>query len=179
MEVKTKVERERESQNIMEKEIAALYDRLLRQAKFYYPRSTDDAYDLVNDTMLKMLTNQDKFQEGTNLFGWACMIMRNLFINDYRRTSRQGFVMEGSEKEGTDIFGRLEIFAPDTDDYSRELDIREAINDLPENERVCINYLICGYSYERMAEIFEVPIGTVKSRIHIARKKLQKVLTRY
>ena len=129
----------------MEKEIAALYDRLLRQAKFYYPRSTDDAYDLVNDTMLKMLTNQDKFQEGTNLFGWACMIMRNLFIND----------------------------------YSKELDIREAINDLPENERVCINYLICGYSYERMAEIFEVPIGTVKSRIHIARKKLQKVLTRY
>ena len=71
MEVKRKSrERERESQNTMEKEIAALYDRLLRQSKFYYPRSTDDAYDLVNDTMLKMLT---KFQEGTNLFGWACM----------------------------------------------------------------------------------------------------------
>lgn len=101
MEVKPKVERERESQSTMEQEIAALYDRLLRQAKFYYPRSTDDAYDLCNDTMVKMLTNQDKFQEGTNLYGWACMIMRNLFINDYRRTSRQGFVMEGSEEEGT------------------------------------------------------------------------------
>lgn len=176
METKPKVERE--SQNTMEQEIAALYDRLLRQAKFYYPKSTDDAYDLCNDTMVKMLTNQDKFQEGTNLFGWACMIMRNLFINDYRRTSRQGFVLE-SEQEGADVFGRLEIFAPDTDDYSRELDIKEAIDALPENERVCINYLICGYSYERMAEIFEVPIGTVKSRIHLARKKLQKVLTRY
>ena len=68
MEVKPKVERERESQSTMEQEIAALYDRLLRQAKFYYPRSTDDAYDLCNDTMVKMLTNQDKFQEGTNLY---------------------------------------------------------------------------------------------------------------
>lgn len=65
------VKRERESQMGIEQEIAALYDRLLRQAKFYYPRSVDDAYDLVNDTMLKMLTHKDKFEEGTNLAGWG------------------------------------------------------------------------------------------------------------
>lgn len=162
----------------IEQEIAALYDRLLRQAKFYYPRSVDDAYDLVNDTMLKMLTHKDKFEEGTNLAGWGTMIMRNSFINDYRRVNRQGYVVQ-TEDEGTDVFGRLEVFAPDTDDYSREQDIRNAIDSLPENERVVINYMLCGYQYDQMAEIFQLPVGTIKSRIHSARKRLKEVLTRY
>ena len=170
--------RERESQRMdFEQEIAALYDRLVRQAKFYYPHSMDNALDLCNDTVEKMLRNKDKFEEGSNLLGWGLTIMRNLFINEYRRSSRQGFVVE-SETEGADIFGRLELYAPDTDDLSKVLDIREAIDALPEGERIAMNYLICGYTYERMAEIFGVPLGTVKSRIHMARKKLQKVLTR-
>ena len=173
-----KVERERESQRMdFEQSIAALYDRLVRQAKFYYPHSMDNALDLCNDTVEKMLRNKDKFEEGSNLLGWGMTIMRNLFINEYRRSSRQGFAVE-SETEGADIFGRLELYAPDTDDLSKVLDIREAIDALPEGERIAMNYLICGYTYERMAEIFGVPLGTVKSRIHIARKKLQKVLTR-
>lgn len=89
-----------------EQEIAALYDRLVRQAKFYYPHSMDNAFDLCNDTVEKMIRNKDKFEEGSNLLGWGMTIMRNLFINEYRRSSRQGFVVE-SETEGADIFGRL------------------------------------------------------------------------
>ena len=160
-----------------EQNLAALYDRLVRQAKFYYPNSIDNAFDLCNDTVEKMIRYKDKFEEGTSLIAWGSTIMRNIFINDYRRSSKLGFTVE-TEEEGADIFGRLELYAPDTDDYSKVLDIREAIDALPEGERIAINYLLCGYSYERMAEIFEVPIGTVKSRLHIARKKLKKVLTR-
>ena len=169
---------ERESQMSIEQEIAALYDRLVRQAKFFYPHSVDNAYDLANDTILKMLLYKYKFEEGTNLYGWGMTIMRNLFINDYRANTRRGFAVQ-TEEEGTDVFGRLEIFAPDTDDLSRVLDIKDEINKLPEAERVCMNYLLCGYKYEQIADIMEVPIGTVKSRIHLARKRLQKVLTLY
>lgn len=162
--------------NSFEAQIAALYDRLLMRARFFYPHSRDNTYDLVNDTILKALENRDKF-DGENLMAWSCMIMRNIFINDYRAFIRRGVDIGGDSEGGAD-FSRIDLFGTDADDYSRTLDVKDAINSLPDSLRVPLNYLFTGYKYEEIAKILGLPMGTVKSRINIARGRLTKVLTR-
>lgn len=105
------------------------------------------------------------------------MIMRNIFINDYRAFIRRGVDIGGDSEGGAD-FSRIDLFGTDADDYSRTLDVKDAINSLPDSLRVPLNYLFTGYKYEEIAKILGLPMGTVKSRINIARGRLTKVLTR-
>ena len=138
----------------------------------------DDAYDLLQDTTLKALDNQDKYVENVNFKGWMFTIMRNLFINNYRKSVRSSVVVDSSEDlymlnlsqdsgletpEGAvsvkEIHGILEGIAPDL--------------------RRPFSMFLAGYKYTEIAESLGEPLGTVKSRIFQARRRLQKALGQY
>lgn len=138
----------------------------------------DDAYDLLQDTTLKALDNEDKFAEGTNFKGWVFTIMRNIFINNYRRGVRTATVVdttdnlyllnlgnEGSMESPEESFGAAEISA--------------AIKEMDEDFSVPFSMMVSGYKYEEIAEHMGLPLGTVKSRIYYARKRLQERFSDY
>ena len=124
----------------------------------------DDAYDLLQDTTLKALDNEDKFTEGTNFKGWVFTIMRNIFINNYRRGARQATVVDTTEN-----LYLLNI----AQDSGMETP------DLPEEFRIPFSMHVAGYKYNEIAEHMQLPLGTVKSRIFFARKKLQQRFADY
>lgn len=141
-------------------------------------QNDDDASDLVQETILKALSNEDKFETGTNLKGWLYTIMKNIFINQYRRmvrssvfvdkTDNQYYINSGKQTSGNRGEGNL-IFK----------EINKAINSLSDNLRVPFMMAYEGYKYEEIAQQLSIPLGTVKIRIHVARQKLKDQLKVY
>ena len=132
----------------------------------------DDAYDLLQDTTLKALDNQDKYAENTNFKGWVFTIMRNIFINNYRRASRAATVVDTTENLYLlNLSQDSGIESPEGSFGAGE--ISSAINSFPEEYRVPFSMHVAGYKYGEIAEKMNLPLGTVKSRIFFARKKLQ------
>ncbi len=143
------------------------------------------ANDLIQDTYLKAYRFFDKYEKGTNARAWLYRIMKNSYINNYRKKTREPDNLEFDETE----FSYLNTMHPslDTTDV-RELlyrnllddDISGALADLPENFRTAIVLRdIEGLTYEELAEFFDIPIGTVRSRLHRARKALGEKLLSY
>ncbi|MCF8267397.1 MAG: sigma-70 family RNA polymerase sigma factor [Ignavibacteriales bacterium] len=159
---------------------SALYNFALKMTN-----DQDDADDLVQETMLKAFRFLDKFQEGTNLKAWLFSIMRNSFINEFRRVSRQPAKVDyddiqnfyenvkSSEVQYQHVIG---------DAFSNVLDdeITEAIGTLPVDfQTIIILSDIEGYNYEEISEFMACPVGTVRSRLHRARKMLYSKLHGY
>lgn len=156
------------------KELIEAQEELLRFAyKLTYDR--EEANDLLQETFIKALDNEDKYISDTNFVGWIYTIMRNIFINNYRKNLRNiAFVdhtdnlyLLNSHNEGL-------IESPDT-----RYDIKEMyrlINSLPNEYRIPFTMLVSGYKYREIADKLNLPIGTVKSRIFFTRRKLQKDL---
>lgn len=129
------------------------------------------AKDLCQETLYKAYAYRDKYQPGTNIKAWLFTIMRNIFINDYRRNGRKKVV-----------FDTLRYFepssAPSSDKRLLLQEINQAIYNLPAIfKTACVLYLQ-GYKYHEIAEALNEPLGTIKSRIHFARKLLQKQIQR-
>ena len=138
----------------------------------------DDAYDLLQDTTLKALDNEDKFTEGTNFKGWVFTIMRNIFINNYRRGARQATVVDTTEN--LYLLNIAQDSGMETPEGSYSVsEISDSISDLPEEFRRPISRHVAGYKYNEIAEHMQLPLGTVKSRIFFARKKLQQRFSDY
>jgi len=134
-------------------------DALLRTA-LRMTKNENDAQDLVQETMIKSYRFWDKFEPGSNCRAWLFKIMTNIFINDYRSKSRD------PEKE---------LFAKVFDD-----DVKRAVENLPDDFRlVVVLSFLEGFSYQEIAEIADLQLGTVKSRLHRGRKLLQKELYDY
>lgn len=138
----------------------------------------DDAYDLLQDTTLKVLDNESKYAENINFRGWVFTIMRNIFINNYRRRVRSATIVDSTED-----LARLNI-AQDSAEESPEgaygaNEITEAINNFSEDFRIPFSMHIAGYKYSEIAEKMQLPLGTVKSRIYVARKRLQQMFVDY
>ena len=132
----------------------------------------DDAYDLLQDTTLKALDNEDKYAENTNFKGWVFTIMRNIFINNYRRAGRAATIIDT-----TDNLYHLNL-SQDSGLESPEgsytaAEIAEAIEDLAKEYSVPFKMHVQGYKYNEIADKMNLPLGTIKSRIFFARKKLQ------
>ncbi|MBI5730412.1 MAG: sigma-70 family RNA polymerase sigma factor [Ignavibacteriales bacterium] len=145
----------------------------------------DDADDLVQETYLKAFRFFDKFEKGTNCKAWLFRILKNSFINDYRKTTK-----EPNKVDYDDIQNFYENIKADEvetqhyeeDAFSNLLDdeISKAISELPEDFRtVVILSDIEGFTYEEIADFVDIPVGTVRSRLHRARKMLYVQLFDY
>ena len=138
----------------------------------------EDADDLMQETNLKALDNQEKYASNTNFKGWVFTIMRNIFINNYRRSIRNRTLIDYTD----DLY---HISLPQNSGYnSPEVaynvkEITTIINSFPEEYRKPFSMFIAGYKYEEIAEKMQIPLGTVKSRIHFARKRMKKMLKDY
>jgi len=159
----------------------ALYRTALRMTK-----NESDAEDLVQEAYIKAYRFWDRFEPGSNCRAWLFKIMTNIFINEYRSKSRSPMAVNVDELDDNFLYGYLiaeektanpeqQLFAKIFDD-----DIRTAIEDLPEDFRlVVVLSFLEGFSYQEIADIMELQLGTVKSRLHRGRKLLQKTLLDY
>ncbi|MCH5326000.1 MAG: RNA polymerase sigma factor [Duncaniella sp.] len=157
--------------------LMSLQSNLLNFA-FMLTSNRDNAYDLLQDTTLKALDNESKYTENTNFKGWVFTIMRNIFINNYRRVARSATVVDQTE----DLY-HLNI-SQDSGFESPEGsftagEITDAINEFSDDYRIPFSMHVAGYKYEEIAQKMNLPLGTVKSRIFFARKKLQERFADY
>ncbi|CAN5631784.1 sigma-70 family RNA polymerase sigma factor [soil metagenome] len=158
----------------------SLYGAALRMT-----RNPADAEDLVQETMLRAYRAFDRFEPGTNLKAWLFRILTNAYINTYRKKQREPQKVSQDQIEDFDLYQELKDHdsqfsaTPETIvlDSLVDSDILEAIEGLPEQFRLAVVLSdIEGFSYAEMAEIMDVPMGTVMSRLHRGRKALQKRL---
>jgi RNA polymerase sigma-70 factor (ECF subfamily) len=161
----------------------ALYSAALRMT-----RNASDAEDLVQETYLKAYRGFAGFTEGTNLKAWLYRILTNTYINSYRASKRRPEITDVEDVEDLYLYRRL---SPGTGDLGRSAedealesfsdeDVKAAIESLPDVFRIAVLLAdVEGFSYKEIAEITDVPIGTVMSRIHRGRRALQKALVGY
>lgn len=138
----------------------------------------ENANDLVQDTTLKALDNKEKFAEGTNLKSWVFTIMRNIFINNYRRAAYTATVVDTTENLfHLNLSQESGLEAPEGS-YAT-LEISNAISNLEEDLRRPFAMHLKGYKYEEICQSLSLPMGTVKNRIFLARKVLQRRFADY
>lgn len=135
----------------------------------------DDAQDLLQDTALKVLDNQDKFVDNVNFKGWVLTVMRNIFINNYHKVVRtQTMVDSGVDLYNLDVVNDSGIDSPEKAYNIQE--ITKVINALNDDLKMPFSMFVSGYKYNEIADKLDLPLGTVKSRIFFARQELQKNL---
>jgi len=141
-------------------------------------RDMDDANDLLQDTMVKAFTNKDKFQEGTNLKAWLYTIMKNTFITNYQRMVRRGTFVDTTDNLHYINSSGSRIENDAYQNFTLD-DTHAAIDSLDDVYKTPFMMHFRGFKYYEIAEKLNIPIGTVKNRIHIARKLLKAELTVY
>jgi len=146
---------------------------------------SDDASDLVQETFLRAFRFFDKFEKGTNCKAWLFRIMKNTYINSYRKSNKEPEKVDYEDVEN--FYENVKPSSTDDAHLEREIfdnllddEISKAISDLPEDFRtVVILADIEGYTYEEIADFIDCPVGTVRSRLHRARKMLYATLYNY
>ncbi len=165
---------------------ALQYAKQLYSAAMRMTRNPADAEDLVQETFLKAYRAYDTFEAGTNLKAWLYRILTNTYINRYRKESRRPTEVDLGTVEDFYLYrrggsGAAADAARPTEDRGHDglvgSDIKKAVEDLPENFRLPVLLAdLEGFSYKEIAEILDIPIGTVMSRLHRGRKAMQKSL---
>ena len=152
-------------------------------------RNRIDAEDLVQETYIKGWRSFHTFQEGTNLRAWLFRIMTNTYINKYNAQKRKGTEVELDDVEELFLYKRLgsidqSQLSSSAEDQMLDLftddEVKNALEELPEDFRIPVLLSdVDGFSYKEIAEMLEIPIGTVMSRLHRGRKAMQKMLYEY
>ena len=154
----------------------------LENKMFYFAlkltSNSNNAHDLVQETYLKALTYQSKFSADTNLIAWVFTIMKNTFINDYRRNVKAKTTLV-SQSDRLQISFSKDDFYPSVDSIHAEKEIYKEIDLLDEEFRVPFQLFLNGFKYKEISERLDLPLGTVKSRIFFTRKKLSICLSEY
>lgn len=172
------------SDDPFEKDALSYLDALYRTA-LRMTRSEADAEDLVQETYIRAFRFRDQFTPGTNLKAWLFRILTNTFINSYRRRQAQPETTELDEVDEFSLYRRMSGSAtasaapnPETELLNAFVDgeVKDALGDLPEKFRQVVLLDVEGFSYKEIAEMLDIPIGTVMSRLHRGRKFLQKRL---
>ena len=155
-------------------ELVNSQDDLMRFAN-HLTADRDEANDLVQETILRALDNQDKFTNDTNFKGWMRTIMRNLFINNYRRVARD----QSLNDENKNLFWQ-NLRDEDAQEESANIydlkEIHRILGELPHELRVPFLMYVSGFKYREIADKLGLPLGTVKSRIFFSRQRLQRDL---
>jgi RNA polymerase sigma factor (sigma-70 family) len=140
-------------------------------------RDAEDAKDLCQETLYRALVNQEKYNIGTNIKAWLFTIMRNIFINDYRKKARQQIVSDTTPNDQLINYNQASV-GNNAETNINLKDIYNAIHHLPEIFKIPFKLFFEGYKYHEIAYALKEPLGTVKSRIHFARKLLKEQFSR-
>jgi RNA polymerase sigma factor (sigma-70 family) len=161
------------------------FDRmLLYNAEFLKPfaftltHDNEDAKDLCQETIYRALANKDKYNVGTNLKAWLYTIMRNIFINNYRRKAKQSNIFDNRSEDYLLNQGQSAV-ANEAIAGINLKEVKQIIYQLPAIFRNPFLLYFDGYKYHEIAAMLEEPLGTIKSRIHFARKLLKTEIRRY
>jgi len=136
------------------------------------------AKDLFQETLYRALANKDKYSTGTNVKAWLFTIMKNIFINDYRRKAKHRTIFDNSANNSLLNSGSVAV----RNDGEHSLQLREIINaihKLPQIFKTPFLLYFEGYRYNEISDSLNEPLGTIKSRIHFARKLLKEQIIRY
>jgi RNA polymerase sigma-70 factor (ECF subfamily) len=157
---------------------------LMQNADFLKPfavtltKDQESAKDLLQETMYRALANQEKYSVGTNIKAWLYTIMRNIFINNYRRKSKQNTIFDHSSNDYL-LDHQQSAIANSAESNLKVKEIQTAIHALPEIFRHPFMLYFEGYKYHEIADMLHEPLGTIKSRIHFARRLLKEQISRY
>lgn len=157
---------------------------LLSNAEFLKPfavtltHDTEAAKDLFQETLYRALANQDKYNVGTNIKAWLYTIMRNIFINNYRRKAKQSTIFDSTPNEYLLNLNQGAV-ANDAIAGINLKEVQAAIHNLPEIFRNPFLLYFDGFKYHEIADMLGEPLGTIKSRIHFARKLLKAQIQRH
>lgn len=138
----------------------------------------EEAEDLLQDTTLRVLNNKEKYTENINFKGWVLTIMKNIFINNYRKIVRNQTIIDTTEDLYHLNLPQDSGFASPESSYDTS-EIQRSIDSFADEYRIPFSMHVQGYKYEEIAEHMDLPLGTVKSRIFLARKRLQEQLKDY
>jgi len=138
-------------------------------------REREEALDLVQETYYRAISNQEKFNEGTNLKAWLLTIMKNIFINNYRKASKRNTILDSSENLFM-LNGRDAAIPNQAERDFVMRDLIQAINSLDMEYKRPFLMHYQGFKYEEISNELGLPLGTVKSRIFFARKQMQQFL---
>ena len=147
----------------------------LRRFALKLTADIEEANDLLQETSLKALDNEDKYTPDTNFKGWMYTIMRNIFINNYRKTVRDQTFVDQTENLYHLNLPQDSGFESTEGNYDLK-EIRKIVHSLPKEYRIPFSMYVSGFKYREIAEKLALPIGTVKSRIFFTRQRLQKDL---
>ena len=157
---------------------------LVNNAEFLKPfaitltRDSEAAKDLFQETLFRALANKEKYNVGTNIKAWLYTIMRNIFINNYRRKSKQNTIFDNTPNEF--LLNQSQSVAANTAESTLRLkDIQAAVHNLPDIFRNPFLLYFDGFKYHEISKMLNEPLGTITSRIHFARKLLKTQLSRY
>ena len=176
---------EEEKYRIFDKEFMPQIDSMYNFA-YRLTNDEDDANDLLQDTYMKAFRFINSFQQGTNAKAWLFRILKNSFINDYRKKSKEPSKIDYQEvetvynsNEDAEVESTTDLRIEAVQDLIGD-EVATALNSLPVDFRTVI--ILCdieGFTYEEMAKILDIPIGTVRSRLHRARNLLKEKLRSY
>ena len=150
----------------------------LKPFAFTLTRDNETAKDLLQETMLRALANREKYNAGTNIKAWLYTIMRNIFINDYRRKTKKNTILDNSINDFLLDSNQLAVVNAAESNLKMK-EIQQAVYHLPDIFRNPFMLYFEGYKYNEIATLLKEPLGTIKSRIHFARKLLKEQLTRF
>ena len=159
-------------------------EMLLTNADFLKPfainltRDSEAANDLYQETLYKALANKEKYNDGTNIKASLFTIMRNIFSNDYRRKAKQKTIFDSTPNDYL-INTKQATVSNAAESDMRLKEIQKAIQELPEIFKTPFLLYFDGYKYNEIAEVLHEPLGTIKSRIHFARKLLKEQISRF
>jgi RNA polymerase sigma-70 factor (ECF subfamily) len=150
--------------------------KLLHSFAYNLTKNTEDAKDLYQETSFRALTNRDKFRPGTNFKAWLFTIMKNIFINNYRKKMRANTIMDSTDNDYYINSGSVVISNKAESNIMMD-ELTEMIDGMEDGIRIPFMMHYEGFKYQEIADKLELPLGTVKSRIFFARKEMKGLIS--
>ena len=153
------------------------FSSILRAFAYNLTKNKEEAKDLFQETAFRAISNRDKFKPGTNLKAWLFTIMKNIFINDYRKKMKTNTIIDTTENNYYINSGNAVINNRGESNILMK-ELIQMIDDLDSTLKIPFLMHYNGYKYQEIAEHLDLPLGTIKSRIFFARKELKMIISR-